>query len=704
MPRFFLSIILFSFLATSAQAQNLPCTALSAHIDSLQEVNSEAAALAIIGRALKFNEQDDCTDSLQLKLVLALTDVYYNLGRFTEILELTDSTYQHKFKLKSGTYLLKLLSIRASTLSNVFKYQEAIRTVNKALALSVELDSVSYFQMLANKGVMLNTSGRYSEALTIYSQTLQHFKQTNQRLPTAITYNNIGEIYRDRFKDYKRALAMYKNAAIINKAEQNTFHLAKNYNNLGMSFSAINENDSALIYLKKSIELNQEMGNGIGLIKARHNLGDFYQKIGKLDKAEEYYRINLKLSNELGFKPGIYYCYSGLAGVQTVKGDYKKSFEYMNIGDSLLLGSEKSMEMEDAFVKNTIANLKGLGKFEEAIAMLEAYNSAKDSVNSFENEQNVLMLRAEYEEELDMLEKQRMVDAHNSTKLVLKKERVRNSLYLSFAIVVVFLLAASVVFYFQKQKAYSKQQKLVKTINIQNDALEKAQTQLSVQLEMNNKILSVLGHDLRAPFASIAGLLGAMNQDALTMEEVQPLTKQLSLEVEQTLTSLSNILSWSRLQLDESGILKEKFLLCTLMESAISYVRPAADAKGISIVGEWNREAELVADPNQMRSILNNLLNNAIKFSEKDSVVEINYALENNIHILKVADNGIGLSAKAADSLNTNNNYSSQGTAGEKGTGIGLSLVRDFIALHNGELSYYNNEPKGTVVEIRIPT
>ncbi len=682
--------------------QNAACKALPAFVDSVKAVNSEEKALLVVDRANQYLKQKNCADSLHWQLLNSLCDIYFNLGNFPAVIELTDSLNEEAFAAADRKYLLELYSIRANALSNQMRPTQAIKTTDKALALSLVLDSLSYYKLLINKGVMLSSAGRFSQALEVYSESLKHFKKTKQDVPAAIAYNNIAEIYRERFSDFNRALKIYKNAARINQINDNSFHLAKNYTNMGICFQELGQPDSALYYFTLSIKTNERINNSMGVVKAQYNLGSYYLDLKQPEKALYYFNKNLAICKETGFLPGTFFNYLGLASLQVGKKNYTKALEYLEMANMLPIDN-KAMEMQESYTQVKIESLKGLGRYEEALNMFEAFNIEQDSVNSFKNEQTTLMLRAEYEAEIDNIEKQRLVEAHNSTKQVLEKEKNRNTQYLFFGTLVIVLLVISIVFYFQKQKAYNKQKKLVSTINQQNEALAKAQAQVSAQLEMKNKILSVLGHDLRAPFASISGLLSAMNNDSLTLQEAKPLTKQLSLEVEQTLTTLSNILAWSRLQLNESGIYKEDFVLCDLMQAAISYVQPAADAKGVLITGECDKSIKISADPNQIRSILNNLLNNAIKFSENKGLVKIEYTHAKDMHIITVADTGVGLNQKAHESLNTHQNYTSQGTAGEKGTGIGLSLVRDFVALHKGELLYYNNKPKGTIVEIRLP-
>lgn len=700
--RFILFLVVLVCAPAFSYSQVSSCSELSNLISTLKNPDREASAADALMRGEALLGKHNCADSLEFMLRLSMVDICFNTGRFPKVIALTDSLDIAQFQGEHKVYLMELLSRRANAFSYQVQHSEALDLANQTLHLSESLDSVKYFKLLTNKGVMLGRAGMYNEALALYEQALSHFKKVGDKGAIAIMYNNIAEVYRERFEDYPRALKMYKNAARVNAAVNNAYHEAKNYNNIGICFDKETGSDSALFYYNKALVINEKLGNIMGIIKTRYNMGVFYHDRGKYDKARYYYTKNLEKSKEINFKPGLYFNYMGLAAVETKVGNYEKSLALIALGEGLF-EKGSTMEMKEVYMASKIANLKGLKRFEEALAIVETFDQEEDSINAFKTEQTTLMLRAEHEAELDAVEKKRLVDAHTATKEILKKERIWNSFYLGFGIVVVVLLVITVVFYTQKKRAYNKQQSLMHTINHQNKSLEEAQEALAAQLEMKTKILSVLGHDLRAPFASISGLLNVMSSDLLSIEDAKPLVKQLSTEVEQTLTTLSNILTWSRLQLGSSGIQKEVVPLCAMMKQALEAAVPAANAKEIEVRLECDEEVQLLADPNQLRSILSNLLNNAIKFSEVKGKVALRYKAALDMHVISVIDEGVGLSKKALDSLNNRQNYTSKGTAGEKGTGIGLSLVRDFIALHQGELLYYNNSPKGTVVEIRLP-
>jgi signal transduction histidine kinase len=695
-------LALISFFRLSGSDK---CDSLVTYTTLLKEAGSPSEAALLLQGIEDPRQNFDCDDQVQLrKYYLAASMAYFDLGNFNEVLSLTaDSLIVMENDPEPLDYI-RLLSIRAATYGSIQEATKAVPLYEKAIAYSIQNDSIYYFKLVLNMAVSLDNLGRYNEAVGYYRKVIQHFRQSGEQRALAIAYNNVGEIYRDRFKDFEAAHLMYHKAMRLNKQEDNLFDLAKNYNNLGLVHGESEAYDSAIYYLDKAIDLNKQIGNELSIIKVRYNLGSYYLKTGDLKRANQAFRTTLKESKAIGLQAGIYYGYLGLAGVHTERQNYLASEKLLQLlNDSV--EQQPNASMSESYIDVKLRNLKGLKRFEEALVFYEKADALIDSVDAFKNEQNALMLRAEYQAELDESEQRRLKAEGLAMRRNLAKEREQKGVYLGLGVLVLVLLIVSLIFYGQKQSAYRKQKRLNKTVNNKNTELGEAQAQLSAELDMKDRILSVLGHDLRAPFASIASMLNVLNDQVLSLEEAKPITKQLGLEVEQTLNTLANILNWSRLRLSGNGLKKEQFNLAEVFDEVFLNVSSAAHAKEITLKSQVEQKAFIEADPNQVRSILGNLLNNALKFSHIGGVVILEHYSGTDYHYLKIIDEGIGMSKEALDALNKPESepYSTVGTAGEKGTGIGLSLVRDFINLHNGQLAYYTNKPSGTVVEVKLP-
>ncbi len=141
-----------------------------------------------------------------------------------------------------------------------------------------------------------------------------------------------------------------------------------------------------------------------------------------------------------------------------------------------------------------------------------------------------------------------------------------------------------------------------------------------------------------------------------------------------------------------------------ITENTISLVSDQADSKNISIVLNGPKDIEAFADDEMVNTIIRNLLTNAIKFSREGSSVEISFTEENSFILCRITDFGVGMSYEAQAKLfKLDSTQSSEGTKGEKGTGLGLLLCSDLIRLIDGKIWVESKPGKGTSFFFTIP-
>lgn len=223
--------------------------------------------------------------------------------------------------------------------------------------------------------------------------------------------------------------------------------------------------------------------------------------------------------------------------------------------------------------------------------------------------------------------------------------------------------------------------------------------------DFKNKILSVLGHDLRTPLSAVSTLLNTMSAVQLSKEELQELLPHLSKEVDISLETLQQILAWSRLEMDEMNLKLENLDAKDLLKEIVDTYEVNIRTKALKIDLDVQSGLVINADKNQLRSIISNLLSNAIKFSPTGDTIRINAFQKNDNHpaVVEVIDNGRGISEAVISNLNYRESVmTSKGTSGEKGTGIGLRIAQDFARAHNGQIKFERMNPKGTKASLLI--
>jgi two-component system sensor histidine kinase/response regulator len=135
-----------------------------------------------------------------------------------------------------------------------------------------------------------------------------------------------------------------------------------------------------------------------------------------------------------------------------------------------------------------------------------------------------------------------------------------------------------------------------------------------------------------------------------------------------------------------------------VIEDVMAHSQAAFVAKGITAVTEGETGVTALADQLMFRTVLNNLVDNALKFTDRNGMVKVSWQTRDDKVILSLQDGGAGISSELIDSVHGRKQIkSSRGTSGEKGTGLGLGIVRSFVALNNGTLEIDSETGKGSV-------
>ena len=241
------------------------------------------------------------------------------------------------------------------------------------------------------------------------------------------------------------------------------------------------------------------------------------------------------------------------------------------------------------------------------------------------------------------------------------------------------------------------------------ELMERTTNQLKEINEMKDKFISVLAHDLRNPVTAQNALNSLILNEYDDMDDAT--RKDMLFALKDSSDNLSNLLEnlleWSKSQLGKTSVLKEKINFGKEFSSLISENRVWANQKNITLNSHVTAET-VEADKHLTRTILRNLISNAIKFTQEGGTISISTEIinENNTAYLKIniADSGIGISEEKIQSLfKPGKAISTYGTANEKGTGLGLLLCKEFAELQGGQLMVESTVNQGSTFSFTLP-
>jgi signal transduction histidine kinase len=229
---------------------------------------------------------------------------------------------------------------------------------------------------------------------------------------------------------------------------------------------------------------------------------------------------------------------------------------------------------------------------------------------------------------------------------------------------------------------------------------------LTDRLATRETLLSVISHDLRSPIFQLNGLLFLIRQAAESRDEarLQMQGDDLEERIAHLTHTLDNLLIWSSMQ--RQGLVPQikEFGLKPVFEHAIGLLKPAAQRKDVRVYSKGLGSIKLVSDQEMVAFVVRNLVNNAIKFSRQSGKVEVTTEVFENGIKFAVQDHGVGMDSGRVSDLEEGETYLSEaGTWGERGTGLGLNLCREFIQALQGSLEFKSSTEKGTTATVRVP-
>jgi two-component system sensor histidine kinase ChiS len=245
----------------------------------------------------------------------------------------------------------------------------------------------------------------------------------------------------------------------------------------------------------------------------------------------------------------------------------------------------------------------------------------------------------------------------------------------------------------------------LKEVNLNLESLIASRTgQLEKSSKIKDGLLSVISHDLRSPLRSLKGLLDGFQNNFLSADEFRKFISELNSELTRTNLLVENLLSWSSNQLKGQLVSKRNFDFSVMISELVHFFQPQLRKKKISVRTSLHGLNMIFSDPDILGAIIRNILANAIKFSKQDSVIEITAHPVVDSVVIEIVDFGIGMDQATLNALAGNQTVvSTEGTAQERGTGLGLMLVDEFVSRLGGVLNISSKPGEGSEIRIILP-
>ncbi len=222
-----------------------------------------------------------------------------------------------------------------------------------------------------------------------------------------------------------------------------------------------------------------------------------------------------------------------------------------------------------------------------------------------------------------------------------------------------------------------------------------------------DKFLSIIAHDLKSPIYGLSNLFQEMsrNLEDFTREDIQNILFESKRSTSNVHALLMNLLEWSRMQRGHIQYEPENFSLKSLVQENLKLFKETAESRNIKVWPQVDQGLRVYADRQMLGTVLRNLLSNAVKFAYNGGEVWISADFEGEQIKVAVSDTGPGLDAKtAAGIFKIDQKTVVPGTTGEKGTGLGLLLCKEFVEKHGGRIWVESESGRGSTFYFTLPT
>lgn len=559
------------------------------------------------------------------------------------------------------------------------------------LDLAREKNSLLYINKgYYQKGNAYRLKGNLSKASECYFESIKIAEKIDFRNGVGAAYLALGDVYSVN-NDHENSKAYYNKSIEIYRTLDDSVNLATALTNLGDEYFNVNKLDSAALFLNEGLSVFRGAGYWVGGAYCLGNLGLVYAKQDKIDLAEEYLQNAISILSELEeFYPiAVYLTY--MADIYLEKDDWERALAYAH--QSLNLSEERGYkeQIRDANLK--LAELYGAEEqFEKAFLHQSQYIIYRDSINNEETTQKIADLRTAYE----VAQKQSEID--------LLREKDKRSKVRAGSLIVVLVLVGILAYVLFRNNRRKKlvNMKLIK----QQEILKSHRDQLQSLNQTKDRFFSIISHDLRGPVNAFNGISSLIKHYIREndMKNLVEVTEYIDKSASQLSTLLDNLLDWAVSQQGSFPYNPDKLHLNPIVAEIVEVFQTSAHAKKITMKVNISKEIFVWADRNSLTTILRNLVNNALKFTNAEGSITIAATENNRMATIEIADTGIGIPEEKLKSIfELIEKKNTHGTAGEKGLGLGLQLAYDFTEMNNGSISVKSKENAGTTFTVKIP-
>ncbi len=577
--------------------------------------------------------------------------LYNSTGEYDSAIIYYNNALDFYKKTNDSVYIAKMFNNIGLSHDYQGKMEIAVSYYLKSLDIKQQLkDTTGIITCLNNIGASFFYLEKYNEALKYYKMCIPLSKQVNDNEGLVMANLNIGETYR-KIGQYELALEFLLKANEQNKTVKSNFLQTLIYDNIGLSYMELGNNKKAIDYLKKSIEVNLILNDKDALLNNYTAIGSFYHKTNNLTQAVDYYTKAYQISSNAGFlKPA----------------------------------SDNAKKISQIYSQ--------MQNYKQALHYHQIYSSLRDSVINTESNKLVNEMKIKYETEkkdnqISLLKKEKEI-----SDIKIKNSQKEKLFFIVIALALIVVSFLLFILYNNKKrtgKILQEKNKQLKKLNYTKD-----------------KFISILAHDLKNPFAGFVRITDALKNNYKNIDNSKKIKyiETINNSAKNLNYLLNNMLRWAVIQNDKADINLSEIKLSEILTETKNILSDFAQQNNTKILIQIPENTIVLADKSFIIILLNNLITNAIKFSDKNKPVFVSAKKNNKFVQISIKDNGIGIAQKDIKKLfSLDENPKKIGNHKNKGTGMGLILCKEITEKMNGKIWVESEPGKGSEFIFTLP-
>lgn len=541
-------------------------------------------------------------------------------------------------------------------------------------------------------GIIASVLGDSPVALKHFLEVLRVREEIGDLPGIARIQNNLGILYKN-LEEYELSLEFHQKSLETKRGLNDSLGIARSLNNIGEIYQQQRNTSQAKKYFQESLEYMLALSFKEGLAAVYNNLGEVYKLEGNINRAIEFHTFSLEIEKEFDNKPGIGLSYLNIASLfriidqpKVAIDNYLESIKYFKAVNDLGGLQKAYNDLATAYAETE--------NFKESLVYFQLHADIKDTLISIETNRQIAQLQTEYESEKQKQE----IDLLNETSALqlAQLDQEKSTRRLLFVILSLLIIIAIILYMSDRSKRKINQMLINKNKEIEEGAALKVQ------------FLSVMSHEIRTPMNAVVGMTNLL-LDENPREDQKVYLDTLSFSSKNLLSIVNDVLDYSKAEANKIKLEIIDFRLLHLLSNIHQSFYNQSIKKGVYLKFEHDKKIPevLKGDPTRLTQILNNLVSNALKFTDEGTVT-VNAILEDQtkedvVVNFQVTDTGKGIPEDKLEAIfesfiqadiETHRKYG--------GTGLGLTITKKLVELHKSKIKVVSTVGKGSTFSFSI--